>query len=213
MVGCVYYEPPDAADNVVLIDPLAPPEGTSDHERFWRALDRDVLGTTDTPRPTQRLVVLLSNDWHERSAQAVYDRYRERTAVSVWAHEEARGRVACAITDVARDGDVLPGGVQAHEIGAPYPSEIAFYLPPYNALVCADSVIGAGEGRVRIAPPWWAGKRPDAQERYRTRLRPALRRLLDLPLELLLTSHGPPVLQGGHAALAESLDAPAWGED
>jgi hypothetical protein len=53
MVGCVYYEPPEAAGTVVLIDPLAPPEGTPDHERFWRALDRDVLGTAGAPPPTR----------------------------------------------------------------------------------------------------------------------------------------------------------------
>ena len=42
-VGCVYFEPAEnKRDAVVLIDPLAPPAGTPDAERFWRALDRDV---------------------------------------------------------------------------------------------------------------------------------------------------------------------------
>ena len=36
VVGCVYYEAPDA---VVLIDPLVPED---EADRFWKALDRDV---------------------------------------------------------------------------------------------------------------------------------------------------------------------------
>ena len=171
-----------------------------------------MLGTAGAPSAT-RLAVLLSNDWHERSAQTVCERYRAHVAVSVWGHEAARGRVACTITDVARDGDILPGGVRAHELGTPHLSEVAFYLPLHRAPVCADSLIGVGGDRVRVAPAWWAGSRPEAQERYRARLRPSLRRLADLPLEMLLTSHGPRVLNGGRAALAEALDAPAWGED
>ena len=39
------------------------------------------------------------------------------------------------------------------------------------------------------------------------RLREALRPLLDLPVELVLASHGEPVLADGHAALAHPLDA------
>ena len=40
MVGCIYYEAAD--DAIVLIDPLAPPTGTPEAEKFWAALDRDV---------------------------------------------------------------------------------------------------------------------------------------------------------------------------
>jgi len=93
------------------------------------------------------------------------------------------------------------------------PSEVAFYLPPRRALVCADSLIGAGGGRVRVAPAWWAGKRPEVRARHKALLRPALRRLLDLPPDTLLTSHGAPVLRDGRAALAEALEAPEWGEE
>ena len=41
----------------------------------------------------------------------------------------------------------------------------------------------------------------------RAELRQALRPLLDLPVELVLASHGEPVLVDGHAALAHPLDA------
>jgi len=207
MVGCVYYE---AAEALVLVDPLAPPEGTEEYARFWNALDRDL------ERAQRPLAILLSSDWHERSAQAVYDRYREQVPVAIWAHEAALPRVACVITATVPAGAVgfaLPGGVHAYEIGIPYQSELAFYLPADCTLVCGDSLIGVGAGRVRVTPSWWVGARPEAQERYRALLRPALRRLLDLPIDLLITSHGPPVLARGREALEEALAAPAWGEE
>ena len=221
MVGCVYYETLDA---VILIDPLAPPDGTSDAERFWRALDRDV------ERLGLPVAVLLCSDWHERSAQAVADRYGHQPAnpnpreVQIWAHPAARDRVSCAVTHLVAEPDpgagetpvgkraTLPGGLQAHAIGVPYPSEVAYYLPRERALVYGDCLIGAGSSQVRVCPAWWVDEDPTTQGYYRTAFRPTLRRLLDLPIDLLLTSHGEPVLEGGRAALARALDAPAWGE-
>jgi hypothetical protein len=38
-------------------------------------------------------------------------------------------------------------------------------------------------------------------------LRKSLGRLLDLPIEMLLVSHGEPVLSGGRAALEQALAA------
>lgn len=159
--------------------------------------------------------VLLGNDWHERSAQGIYDRYRyrDRHPVSVWAHPAAQGHVTCVITDTVAEGAVLPGAVRAYELGVPYPSEVAYYLPPHRALTFGDSIIGAGDGRLRVAPAWWAAKDPTVQTRYRTAFRHSRRRLLDLPLDLVLPAHGPSVLADAHAALAAGLDAPAWGED
>jgi hypothetical protein len=40
-------------------------------------------------------------------------------------------------------------------------------------------------------------------------MRAALRPLLDLPIELILVSHGEPVLAGGREALARALQAPS----
>ena len=54
-VGCVYFA---AADAVVLVDPLVPPE---DEERFWHALDRDV-------ERLDRKVVVRASPRHGTSA-------------------------------------------------------------------------------------------------------------------------------------------------
>jgi len=208
MVGCVYYEPPrESADATVLFDPLAPPAGTPDAARFWEALDRDV-NRTGLP-----VAVLLGNYFHERSAQAVYDRYREQPGAAVWASEAARGRVTCPLTRTFRAGDPLPGGVQGFAIQGLEKSETAYYLPPHRALVFADAVIGTGGGTVRVAPVSWAEAAPEGQALYGEKFRASLRVLVDLPVEMLLVSHGDPVLEDGHRALVAALEAPAWGEE
>jgi hypothetical protein len=207
MVGCVYYEPPRAlGDAVVLFDPLAPPAGTPEAKRFWDALDRDVR------RVDRPVAVLLGTYFHERSAQAIHDRYGARPGASIHLPEDALGRVQCAPTRPFRTGDPLPGGVQAHPIRGLQVSETVYYLPPHRALVFSDSLIGVDGGRVRVPPARWAPETPEGAAGYRAEFRASLRTLLDLPVEILLVSHGDPILENGRDALAEALDAPAWGE-
>ena len=205
MVGCVYYEPP-GADAVVLIDPQAPPDGTPEAERFWSALDRDV------ERVGLPIAVLLSTHFHERSAAAIHRRYREGPGVEVWVPRGAEDRVSCPVGRVFRPPAPLPGGIQGREILGIEEPEAAFYLPDHRALVLADCAIGAGGGRVRVAPPSWAPDGEEARARYHESFRRSVGRLLDLPAEMLLVSHGEIVENGGRAALREAVDAPAWGE-
>ena len=73
-----------ASEAPQLIDPLAPPVGTPDAERFWRALDRDV------ERSGMPVAILLGNHYHERSAEAIFDRYVRRPGASIWARQAAR---------------------------------------------------------------------------------------------------------------------------
>jgi len=206
-VGCVYFEPASGArDAVVLIDPLAPPDGTPDAERFWRALDRDV------ERCKVPVAILLGNHYHERSAEAIFDRYVRRPGASIWARQAARGLVHCPVTRTFEPGDPLPGGVQAIAIQGMEETETAFLLAAHDAIVFSDAVLGAGNGRVRLAPASWAPADAESQARYRAAFRASVARLLDLRLDSLLVSHGEIVATGGHRALMEALDAPAWGE-
>ena len=186
-VACLYYEAPDA---VVVIDPLVP-EGP-DGDRFWRALDRDV------DRAARPVAVLLTVFWHERSAGEVVARY---PAATLWANRLALGRIEAEVTSPFDPGDALPAGVRA--LRADRWDEVVYWLPEPRALVAGDILIGAGAGEVRLCSPTWlpAGAEP----------RNALRPLLDLPIELLLVSHGEPVLEDGRAALARVLEAPEWG--
>jgi glyoxylase-like metal-dependent hydrolase (beta-lactamase superfamily II) len=194
-VGCLYYEAPDA---VVLFDPLAPPDGTPDAERFWRALDDDVnrLG-----RP---VAVLLTVHCHERSAQAVYDRYREGPGASIWLPEGSKSQVEVIPTDTVGPEAPLPGDVRAYGSGGPDAEEFLYYVPAHRALFAGDVLVGEGDGRLRLG---WVD---DDSAWKRDRLLPSLRPLLDLPIEMVLVSHGRSTLEGGRDALARALEEPAW---
>jgi hypothetical protein len=146
-------------------------------ERFWSALDRDVerLG-----RPVH---VLLTVHWHERSVAAVLDRYR----ATLWRPEE-KGE--------------LPEGVLAEVVRGSDWVEALFYLEPHHALVTGDLLIGA-KGGIELPVRWFPkGEQQWAEET----LKPELRERLDkLPIELVLVSHGEPVLSEGRAALDRGL--------
>jgi len=82
-----------------------------------------------------------------------------------------------------------------------------FWLPEYRALVPGDRLLafGTGAGEVRACPDSWLrylGNGISGEE-----LRTDLRRLLELPIELVLVSHGEPVLAGGRDAVARALEA------
>jgi hypothetical protein len=92
-----------------------------------------------------------------------------------------------------------PTGV---EIAASAWNELVFWIPHQRALVFGDVVLGRGRG-LRL-PRAWIG------EEHFGEVVDALRRLLDLPIDRVLVTHGEPVLEGGHEALAAALeDTPA----
>jgi hypothetical protein len=77
------------------------------------------------------------------------------------------------------------------------------WLPEPCALVPGDRILGDGRGGLRLCPESWLGYL--ASGITLDGLREALRPLLDLPIELVLVSHGAPVLADGRAALARAL--------
>ena len=180
-VGCYAYVPPDG-DELLLFDPLVPEDDTFDGERFWRALHRDV----EHHGPPNVLITLY---WHARSAQRILDRY-EGARVWAYAPSEDEVRKRTAVTDTFAAGDVLPGGVEAHGVG----QEALFWLPEHRGIVVGDALLAEPAKPVRV----WVGG--DDTRR-------ALRPLLDLPIDLILLTHGPPVLEGGRGALAAAVEA------
>jgi hypothetical protein len=92
------------------------------------------------------------------------------------------------------------------------PGETAILLDPWRAAVFADAVIGAGEGRLRIAPPSWGVETTEGRAAHDRELRPAIARVARARPEIVVPSHGAPVLPGGAAALDAALAAPPWGE-
>jgi hypothetical protein len=146
-------------------------------QRFWSALDRDV------ERLARPVYVLLTVHWHERSVAAVLDRY----GATLWRPEQ-KGE--------------LPEGVQAELVHGGDWVEALFYVEPHRALVAGDLLIGQ-DGGLEL-PVLWFPK--GEQEWAENTLKPELRkRLKRLPVDLVLVSHGEPVLTDGRAALDRAL--------
>jgi glyoxylase-like metal-dependent hydrolase (beta-lactamase superfamily II) len=80
--------------------------------------------------------------------------------------------------------------------------EALFFLEPHKALVTGDLLVGRNGG-IELPVTWFP---KDEQQWVRDELKPDLRnRLGKLPIELVLVSHGDPVLEDGAAALAKAL--------
>ena len=79
--------------------------------------------------------------------------------------------------------------------------ETMFWLPRAQALVPGDRLPGDDRGGLRLCPDSWLRYLPITRDDLRDALRP----LVDLPVELVLVSHGEPVLHDGRSALERAL--------
>jgi glyoxylase-like metal-dependent hydrolase (beta-lactamase superfamily II) len=162
-------------DALVMVDPLVPED---EEDRFWEALDRDV------ERVEKPVHVLLTVHWHERSVAAVLDRYK----ATLWRPEE-KGE--------------LPAGVHAEVVKGSDWVEALFFVEPHRALIAGDLLIGKAGGGIELPVGWFPKGEQDWAEQE---LKPELReRLAELPVELVVVSHGEPVLEDGAAALERAL--------
>jgi glyoxylase-like metal-dependent hydrolase (beta-lactamase superfamily II) len=162
-------------DALVMVDPLVPQD---EEDRFWEALDRDV------ERVGKPVHVLLTVHWHERSVAAVLDRYK----ATLWRPEE-KGE--------------LPAGVHAEVVKGSDWVEALFFLEPHRALIAGDLLIGKVGGGIELPVGWFPkGEQDWAQQELKPELR---KRLAELPVELVVVSHGEPVLEDGAAALERAL--------
>jgi len=127
-----------------------------------------------------RVTVLTTLRWHRRSRDDVAARYGASTS---------RARTA------------LPGGVETFVV--PLAGETMVWLPAPRALVPGDRLLGDRNGGLRLCPESWLRYLPSKISRVELAL--ALRPLLELPVELVLVSHGEPVLERGSDALAAAL--------
>src|SRR5919197_1156953 len=77
---------------------------------------------------------------------------------------------------------------------AELPEAVAiFYLEPWHALVAGDVLVGENGG-IRVPVSWFP---KEEQDWVRTGLKERLRALLELDVDLVLVSHGDPVLENG----------------
>ena len=190
-VACVYHE---AADGIVLIDPLVP--SGDEAERFWRHLDQDVERVGRPP------TVVISVEWHGRSGDAVRERYPGARVLGV------SRTASCHIDDLLEDGLILPGGCRVTLTDAPGEGRMAIVQCACHGLLwLSDLVIGDGHGGLRRPPAGWFDD-PGARHWMEHGLPLLMPHLMELPIEHLVPAHGPVVSVDARAALERALDVP-----
>jgi hypothetical protein len=131
-------------------------------------------------RHGQRVAILTTIGFHRRSRDELAGRYGASTS---------RARAS------------LPEGVETLRIqGA---GETMVWLPEHRALVPGDRLIGDDLGGLRLCAESWLRYLPSGMDL--AGLRAALAPVLELPVELVLVSHGEPVLEAGRDAVAQAL--------
>jgi glyoxylase-like metal-dependent hydrolase (beta-lactamase superfamily II) len=133
--------------------------------------------------------ICLTAACHQRSA------WRFRRAYSAKVYAPAEARELEEQPDVAyRDGDLLPGALKAVLTPGPEQAHYAFWrVRKPSILFCADLVMQVENGALEFIPAEYH-EDPAAT-------RASVRRLLELPFEVLCLDHGAPVTVGAHTAL------------
>jgi hypothetical protein len=170
----------ESRGEVVLLDPLAPPPGAG----------REVYDRLEATRPTA--VVVLKPD-HVRDVDLFMHWYGV-PGCGPWLYW--KGDAPREELKPARVGVELPGGLRALDDGRGM-METPVYLPDQRAIVFADGMTAPG-GMLRV---WWS------PALFELTL-PAFRRMLELPFELVLVSHGEPVHT--RAEFEAALDREPW---
>jgi glyoxylase-like metal-dependent hydrolase (beta-lactamase superfamily II) len=137
----------------------------------------------------KEVATVLTCDWHDRSAPQLV----ERLGAGVYAPAGGEGVLAAHHFDPC---DPLPGEVVAYR--GTHPGEVALWIAEARALVVGDSLI-TKDGVLKI-PETWLPQGESVADVSR-RLAP----LLELPVELVLTTHGEPVREDGAESLRTAL--------
>src|SRR5436309_7695562 len=154
----------ESRGEVLVLDALAPPE---DAQEVWGRLDANAPS----------VAVVLKPD-HVRDVDLFVGRYSCR-AFGPWLF--FRGDAPETELEDLEPGVELPGGLLALYDGR-YRMETPLWLPEQRALVFADALTER-DGRLLV----WGSRG------HEDRVLPALRKMLELPFEHVIVSHGEPV--------------------
>jgi Ankyrin repeats (many copies) len=169
----------ESAGERLVLDPLAPPD---DAIEVWKRLD---------DRPPTGAVVLAPD--HVRDVDTFVERYR---IPAFGPSQFDPGDAPKTDMIPVLPGAVLPGGLIAYEDPRGW-SETPLWLPEQRVLVFADGLTERG-GELRV----WMSPTHDE------RALPVLRRLLNLPFDHVIISHGEPIHT--HADYELALKRPPW---
>jgi hypothetical protein len=169
----------ESGGEVAVLDGLAPPD---DATEVWERLDA---------RPPTVAVVLKPD--HVRDVDVFVGRYGAR-GYGPWLFW--RGNIPKTHLEAIQPGSELPGGLVALYDGRGR-NETPIWLPDQRTIVFADALTERG-GELRVwGTPW-----------HDERVLPALEKLLELPFERVIVSHGEPVHD--RAAFERALERSAW---
>jgi glyoxylase-like metal-dependent hydrolase (beta-lactamase superfamily II) len=122
-------------------------------------------------------VIVLTCPWHRRDAQSL----SERLGAPIHVPPPDQGDPEPVRGEVFRAGDRLPVGVEAFP--GMEPNDLVLWIESHGALVAGDTLIDRGNGLE--FPTDWANKGVPPE-----RILEGLRPLLELPVELVLPTHG-----------------------
>jgi hypothetical protein len=179
-------------ERLVLIDPLLV-GGQWDELQFLRG---------DLP-----LEILMTVHWHARSIGEIRERFPDSSRARCWSRDRPQVEHRVAVDGTFELGEPLPGGLVA--IHAAPLEEVFFWDAGRAALISGDLLLGAGESgeghepidHLHLCPESWLPGRDGPAVLHRT-----IREVLELPIEIVLPSHGRLVLGDGRAALRLALD-------
>jgi glyoxylase-like metal-dependent hydrolase (beta-lactamase superfamily II) len=137
----------------------------------------------------EHVVVVLTCPWHRRDARSVV----ERLGAPVYVPPPDEGDPDPVRGEVFRAGDRLPVGVQA--FAGLESNDLVLWVESRRALVAGDTLIDRGEG-LEVPLDWAEQNVPPEQ------IVAGLQPLLELPVELVLPTHGRPT---DRAALERAL--------
>jgi hypothetical protein len=169
------------------------PGGWEQEVRSYAVRSGDTVVLIDPLEPPNELkaqaaAVLLTVWSHVRSG--------DKLGLPVHAPASELARVPGALPYDA--GDTLPGGVEVQP--GFHPGEPLLWIPEHGALVSGDVLLGDRAGGIRLEPEPWMPSGTTAADAAA-----GLRHLLDLPIRLLLPTHGDPVTDDAPARLRLAL--------
>jgi glyoxylase-like metal-dependent hydrolase (beta-lactamase superfamily II) len=164
----------DDGEQLLLFDPLAVP------------------GELEELASERRTAIVLTSPWHRRDAVSL----AERLGAPIYVPPPDRPNPDPAGGEVFRPGDRLPVGIQAFS-GREDPYDLMLWVESRSVLVAGDTLVDRGHG-LELLTEWLPDgvTREDALQ--------VLTPLLELPVELVLPTHGQPT---DRAALQRALSS------
>ena len=147
-----------------------------------------VPADVETLASGRETAIVLTCPWHERDARAV----GERLGAPIFVPPPDEGDQDPTPGTVFAAGDRLPGGVEA--FAGIEPNDLVLWIERHGALVLGDTLVDRGEG-LEIPLTW-------LRDVTLAEVLATLRPLLDLPVEVVLPTHGPPA---GRDALVRAI--------